>query len=221
MRLSRSTEYAMQATLQIARSKTGNPIPCSQLAATSSMPERFLLQILRSLVEHGVLKSSRGVSGGYMLNRRPDEITLFNLVEAVEGPQIGRVPTGHVLSEYTQAKVRIALNNVAEATQRELSRLTLAQKCSKGFTVGIKKRPLPERIEQRPRVRLRRSIEKRRGMQSNVCQNGRCYCTSAWASFSTAAMAASSSAPLAKPWFAVTLPPLATMTVTSAAGLIP
>ena len=81
-KLSRTVEYAVQATLQLAQSKTGSPVPCSQLATCSAMPERFLLQILRSLVTHGILTSTRGVVGGYMLARRPEDISLLDLIEA-------------------------------------------------------------------------------------------------------------------------------------------
>ena len=50
------------------------------------MPKRFLLQILRSLVTQGILKSTRGVVGGYVLARPTDEITLLEILEAIDGP---------------------------------------------------------------------------------------------------------------------------------------
>jgi Rrf2 family protein len=127
MKLSRTVEYAVQATLQLAQANRGVPVPCSQLAAASAMPERFLLQILRSLVTHGILSSTRGVVGGYTLERRPEEISLLDLIEAIEGPVVGSVPQSQTLSEQTQAKLREALNNAAAATRAELSRVTLAQ----------------------------------------------------------------------------------------------
>jgi Rrf2 family protein len=50
------------------------------------MPERFLLQILRVLVTHGILKSTRGVEGGYSLSRSPEAISLLEVIEAIDGP---------------------------------------------------------------------------------------------------------------------------------------
>ncbi len=126
MKLSRTVEYAVQATLQLAQSKSAGPVPCSQLAASSSMPERFLLQILRNLVTHGILSSTRGVVGGYTLQRRPEDVTLLDLVEAIEGPLVGSVPPSQSLSAETQAKLQEGLNRVAMATRRELNRITLA-----------------------------------------------------------------------------------------------
>jgi Rrf2 family protein len=67
VKLSRTASYALQAVLQLAQSDaSGYPVPCSRLAAEGKMPERFLLQILRSLVTHGILGSTRGVDGGYV-----------------------------------------------------------------------------------------------------------------------------------------------------------
>ena len=71
MKLSRTVTYALKATLQLAQNSPSGPVPCGRLAAQGAMPERFLLQILRSLVTHGILKSTRGVDGGYVLWKEP------------------------------------------------------------------------------------------------------------------------------------------------------
>ena len=76
------------------RSKSENPVPCSQLAAEGHMPERFLLQILRHLVTHGILHSTRGVEGGYTLERKPEQVSLLDVIEAIEGPLTSALPVG-------------------------------------------------------------------------------------------------------------------------------
>src|SRR5436190_15516690 len=86
MKLSRTVSYAVKATLQLAQLEADVPVPCSQLASEGKMPERFLLQILRNLVTHGILRSTRGVDGGYSLIRSPDQISLLEVIEAIEGP---------------------------------------------------------------------------------------------------------------------------------------
>jgi Rrf2 family transcriptional regulator, cysteine metabolism repressor len=93
MKLSRTVAYALQAILQLANSEeSGAPVPCSRLAANGKMPERFLLQILRNLVTHGILGSTRGVVGGYSLERNPADISLLDVIEAVEGPVVPLLP---------------------------------------------------------------------------------------------------------------------------------
>src|SRR5215216_4770031 len=86
MKLSRTVAYAVRATLQLAQLQSEGPVPCSHLASSGKMPERFLLQILRNLVTHGILRSTRGVDGGYALVRPPHQISLLEVIEAIEGP---------------------------------------------------------------------------------------------------------------------------------------
>ena len=55
------------------------------LAEKQNIPERFLLKIMRSLTAAHIMKSYRGVEGGFALQREPKDITLFDVIEAVEG----------------------------------------------------------------------------------------------------------------------------------------
>lgn len=127
MQLSRTVEYALHAILQLSRSQSGMPIPNSTLAAVGVMPERFLLQVLRQLVTHGLLHSTRGVDGGYTLARAPSEITLLDVIEAVEGPLVVRPPSPLTLPEPTWAALRTALDRGVSALRAEYGRLTLAR----------------------------------------------------------------------------------------------
>jgi Rrf2 family protein len=128
MKLSRTVNYAVRATLQLAKSESANPVPCSQLASEGKMPERFLLQILRNLVTHGILRSTRGVDGGYSLVRPPEEISLLEVIEAIEGPY----DTGASLEEAggitlaAQEKLNAALTQVTDTTRKQLEAIKLS-----------------------------------------------------------------------------------------------
>jgi Rrf2 family protein len=127
MKLSRTVSYALQATLQLARAdKAAGPIPCSRLAAEGGMPERFLLQILRGLVTHGILESTRGVDGGYALRREAGDISLLDVIEAIDGPMTPVVSIDEGLPEGSKAKLECALAEVTELARRELRAITLA-----------------------------------------------------------------------------------------------
>ena len=126
MKLSRTVSYALQATLQLARSDSVSPVPCSQLAAEGKMPERFLLQILRNLVAHGILESTRGVEGGYTLERAPEEISLLEVIEAIDGPLLANVPTGQGLPEESKDKLGQALGEVTAVARQGLEAVKLA-----------------------------------------------------------------------------------------------
>jgi len=125
MKLSRTVAYAIQATLQLARSQTGQPVPCSQLAAEGHMPERFLLQILRSLVIHGILHSTRGVDGGYVLDRKPSEISLLEVIEAIDGPLNCSVPQAGEGGEY-EPRLREVLSDITNSARQHLGSVKLA-----------------------------------------------------------------------------------------------
>lgn len=127
MKLSRTVAYAVRATLQLAKSDSATPVPCSQLASEGNMPERFLLQILRSLVTHGILRSTRGVDGGYSLVRPPQEVSLLEVIEAIEGPLNTGEPTAEGMSEATQNALQQALRSVTDSSRRQLEAIKLSQ----------------------------------------------------------------------------------------------
>jgi len=119
MRMSRASAYAISAVLQLVETPPGVPIPCSQLAKTGEMPERFLLQVLRNLVNHGLLKSIRGVDGGYYLQRPAGEITLLHIIEATDGPLTPVVPPLDGISEQSRARLHAMLQDInADACRR-------------------------------------------------------------------------------------------------------
>ena len=138
MRLSRTVGYAVQATLQLAQSPSGRPVPCSRLAAVGKMPERFLLQVLRNLVTHGILRSTRGVDGGYSLDRDAEEISLLEVMEAIEGPLGSGIPEGDGFSEQAQQTLRAALAQVADTTRSQLAAIKLSSLLPSPASLGDK-----------------------------------------------------------------------------------
>jgi Rrf2 family protein len=132
MKLSRTVAYAVQAALQLAQSDTDAPVPCSQLAAAGHMPERFLLQILRHLVNHGILQSTRGVDGGYSLNRKPDKISLLEIIEAIDGPLVTTLPImENSKPSAVDGRLKSVLDNVTENLRRQLDAVKLSDLLSK------------------------------------------------------------------------------------------
>jgi Rrf2 family transcriptional regulator, cysteine metabolism repressor len=126
MKLSRTVGYALQATLQLAEAEPGTPIPCSQLAAHGNMPERFLLQILRNLVTHGILHSTRGVEGGYTLERKADDISLLDLIEAIDGPVFAHAPLAEGLPPESVEQLSAALQQVTASARKQLGSIKIS-----------------------------------------------------------------------------------------------
>ncbi len=126
MKVSRTVSYALQATLQLAEAGSDHPVPCSKLASEGKMPERFLLQILRNLVAHGVLESTRGVDGGYALRQSPLEISLLDIIEAVDGPMVSSLPVAEGLHEECRQKLEELLGQVNDDARTRLASVRLS-----------------------------------------------------------------------------------------------
>lgn len=127
MKLSRTVTYALQATLRLAESNATTPVPCSKLAAEGGMPERFLLQILRCLVTQGILQSTRGVDGGYSLVRSPEEISVLEIIEAIDGPYGTHAQDHDSIDAASYLRLRLALDQVATMTRQQLQSIKLSQ----------------------------------------------------------------------------------------------
>src|ERR1700683_5330724 len=89
MRLSKKGEYAIRALVEIGFESHLHPnslIQISTVAERTNIPEKFLEQILLALRNGGVLKSKRGVEGGYALAKPPADINLGEVVRLLDGP---------------------------------------------------------------------------------------------------------------------------------------
>jgi Rrf2 family protein len=92
MKLTRATSYALHAVAYMAAQKHDRPIASHKIAQERGIPERFLLKVLKPLVSARVLLSIKGPNGGYRLARSPADITMLEILEAVDGPIRGSSP---------------------------------------------------------------------------------------------------------------------------------
>ncbi len=86
MRVSAKVDYALRATGRAARPAPPGPVKGERLATAQEIPLKFLENILLELRRRGIVASQRGAEGGYWLARPADEITLADVIRAVEGP---------------------------------------------------------------------------------------------------------------------------------------
>ena len=86
MRLSLQVQYAICAVFDLAYNGVGEPVQGRIISTRQAIPARFLEQIFRRLRRAELVDGKRGPGGGYTLARAPGEITLRDVVEAIEGP---------------------------------------------------------------------------------------------------------------------------------------
>ncbi|MDX6514077.1 MAG: hypothetical protein QOE36_3581 [Gaiellaceae bacterium] len=85
MRVSAKVDYALRASIELASAGEG-PVKGDRIAQAQGIPVKFLENILVELKHAGLVRSQRGVEGGYWLARPPAEIAVADVVRAVEGP---------------------------------------------------------------------------------------------------------------------------------------
>jgi Rrf2 family protein len=110
--------YALQALAELGRTGGDGPVPIGELARRRDIPVQFLEQLFATLRRAGVLKSQRGVKGGYTFARAPSEITVLEIVELLEGP-LGRDAQGIFGDAAGAARDVLAASTIADIVERE------------------------------------------------------------------------------------------------------
>jgi Rrf2 family protein len=86
MELTRKGDYAIRGIIYLAGQPLDKISLLSDIAAAVDVPQTFLAKIFQQFSKSGIVRSYRGTGGGFMLARAPEQITLLEVVEAVEGP---------------------------------------------------------------------------------------------------------------------------------------
>jgi Rrf2 family protein len=89
VRVSAKTDYALRAALELAAAADEKPVKGERIATAQAIPLRFLENILMQLRHAGLVESRRGADGGYRLARPAADVTLADVIRAIDGPLAG------------------------------------------------------------------------------------------------------------------------------------
>jgi len=137
MKLTVRGEYALRALLVLGLHYGQPVVRIRTISQHQNIPKRFLEQILNDLKSAGVVQSRRGVTGGYALSRRPEEITLATAVRHIEG---ALAPVSCVSERFyekcscpdeSRCAIRSVMKEVREAVVRIMERVTVADLCDR------------------------------------------------------------------------------------------
>ncbi|MEZ5180442.1 MAG: Rrf2 family transcriptional regulator [Acidimicrobiales bacterium] len=146
MKVSTRGDYACRALLSLAMHADGTPTSVRDIADRTALPQPYLEQILLALKGAGLVRSKRGVGGGYVLARSPEEITLAQIVSAVDGPIVvgdfGEPHQNGACDHEGQCVLLAVWANVSEHMRRLLEGQTLADVAS----IARGEAPWPEPI---------------------------------------------------------------------------
>jgi Rrf2 family protein len=148
MRLSTKSRYGLRALFDIAYNSGDKPSQIQDISRRQQISPRYLEQIFQNLKRAGILKSKRGPQGGYCLAKKPDEITVLEILNATE-QDVLLVECAGATTKKRKRKIECPFegNCVTQTVWEEASTLlnqlfgsmTLATLCQRGQEMGIKK----------------------------------------------------------------------------------
>jgi DNA-binding IscR family transcriptional regulator len=110
--------YALSALVELHHHGDRGPVPIAELARRRGIPVQFLEQLFATLRRAGVLRSQRGVKGGYFFARPSGDITVLELVELLDGP-VGSGATGVFAEAAAAARSVLAQSTIADVAEAE------------------------------------------------------------------------------------------------------
>jgi len=131
MKLTRASSYALHAVVFMAQQKSTEPVASHNIAKAAhktpeqKIPERFLLKVLKPLVSARVLRSIKGPNGGYQLARAANEISILEIIEAVDGKLQGYAPAEKG-SPSLNHKLEVICNQSAEVVRDNLKKVRIS-----------------------------------------------------------------------------------------------
>jgi FeS assembly SUF system regulator len=135
-RLSKLADYGILLLAELARDTGTEPHTARELSETSELPAPVVSKILKTLARQGVIESQRGAKGGYTFLRRPEELTVAAIIEALDGPvaltECSIAPD--ICIHETNCQVRGPLLVLNQVVQSTLSQVTLADLIDPSFT---------------------------------------------------------------------------------------
>ncbi len=143
MKLSLRGEYALRALLVLGQNYGQPVVKIQTISEQQNIPKRFLEQILNDLKSAGFVQSKRGISGGYQLGRRPEEITLSAVVRHIDG---ALAPVSCVSERFyekcscpdeSRCAIRSVMKEVRDAIIRVTDRVTVAELCERAKALQL------------------------------------------------------------------------------------
>jgi Rrf2 family protein len=132
--LSQKAKYALKALFVLGEHQGTDPVMIAEIAEKANVPRKFLEQILLEMKRRGIVHSVRGKFGGYVLGRKPEDISFAEVLRVIDGP-LALSPCASVTAyrkcddcdDETTCAIRRVLVSVRDASAKILEQHTLAQ----------------------------------------------------------------------------------------------
>lgn len=125
MKLSTKGRYGLRALIDLAQNSSKEPVSINNIAARQELSERYLEQLMTLLRKAGLVKSSRGAGGGYVLAKPPEEISVGDVLRALEGslepvecgglhPELGCESSDGCITKYVWQRINDSINQTVD-----------------------------------------------------------------------------------------------------------
>jgi Rrf2 family protein len=135
MNITLKTEYALRALQEVILSGLGNPVTRKQIAKNQNISEHFLEKIFIGLQKKEIIKSVRGPGGGFILNREPHEISLWDVFTAVDDIDYREGRCYHKTTDGCELKDRCGVKNIwfkfSKTLKESMTGITLEEMAQK------------------------------------------------------------------------------------------
>lgn len=129
MKVSLRSTYGIMAAVDLAMQVGPAPIQAKAIARRQGIPARFLEQVLHAMKKAGLVTSQRGAQGGYVLSKKPSEVSVVEILEALEGPFLRMTEMNGRLHPTTKSEALLAKvwDRVHEAERHVLEAITIEE----------------------------------------------------------------------------------------------
>jgi Rrf2 family iron-sulfur cluster assembly transcriptional regulator len=146
MRISRRVQYAVCGLFDLAYNSAGAPVRVKEIGERQRIPHRFLEQIFQGLRKADLVQGKRGPGGGYVLSRPPEEISLRQVMEAVEGRLDLRAEKDLVDWPASSHRPDFVWPDLATRMAAALDEISVSDLCRESVRQGVV-RDLPEALD--------------------------------------------------------------------------
>ncbi len=144
MKLSTQSRYGVRAIFDIAYNSEGLDTQVKDISRRQGISQRYLEQIFQKLKRAGIIGSRRGPSGGYFLIKKPEEITVGEILQATEGsidpvPCLGKSSLKKSCDRVSECVARVVWSEAGKKLREYLDSITIRDLCRMAQGMGLKK----------------------------------------------------------------------------------
>lgn len=127
MQITKAESYGLLGVIYLARQERDRRVPLSEIAESQEVPEKFLAKIFQYLTKTGIVRSHRGVKGGFTLLKDPAKLSIKDVLEAIQGPYhlIMCIPDRKSCQKSDGCPVRVVMKHAEDSLLKVFASYTI------------------------------------------------------------------------------------------------